>query len=153
MSDAPGPDQAGPQTKPPGPPRAAPLAGTEPGGRRALLLGVAGLLTSAFGLIGAILSVAAIVTGVRARKRGRRVLAPAPGAVAGVVLGSIGLVLCTWGVVFDVVAGKEMRDYVQCRQSALTIDDQQTCQNTYFPLVERKLHMPRGTLEKHRSWF
>lgn len=156
MSDAPGPDQAGPQTKPPEPPRTTrttPLPATEPGGRRALLLGIAGVVTSPFVLVGAVLSLAAVITGVRARGRGRRVLAPAPGAVAGIVLGLIGLVLSAWLIVFDFVAGKEMRDYVQCRQSALTIDDQQTCQHTYFPLIERRLHVPKGTLDRHRSWL
>ncbi len=149
MSDAPGHDEAGPQMRPPGPTRPTPLAATEPGGRRALLLGIAGLLTFPFGLIGAILPIAAIITGVRARRRGRRVLAPAPGAVAGIVLGSIALVLCAWAVALEAMAGQDFRDYVRCRESALTIDDEQTCQKAYYPRIERRLHMPPGTLEQH----
>lgn len=152
MSDAPGPDQAGPQTKPPERPRPSPLAATEPGGRRALILGIVGLLTTPLGLIGAILPIAAIVTGVRARKRGRRVLAPAPGAVAGIVLGAIGLVICTSAVAFEVAAGKDFQDYMRCRESALTIDDQQTCRQTYIPRIERRLHLRPGALENNR-WF
>lgn len=152
MSDAPGPDQAGPQTKPPEPPRPRPPAATEPGGRRALLLGIVGLLATPLGLIGAILPIAAIVSGVRARKRGRRVLAPAPGAVAGIVLGAIGLVICTSAVVFEVAAGKDFQDYVRCRESALTIDDQQTCRHTYVPRIERRLHLRPGALQNNH-WF
>lgn len=155
MSDAPGPDQAGPQTQLPEPPR-RPLPPTEPerGGPRALLLGIAGLvLTFLFLPGGLVLSIWAVVTGVRSRKRARRVLAPAPGAVAGVVLGSIALVLCAFSITLSAVMWKELSGYEKCRQSALTHDDKKTCQDKYFPMIERRLHMPKDSLRRYDSWF
>ena len=154
MSDAPGPEQAGPQTQLPEPPR-PPLSPTEPerGGRRALLLGIAGLvLTFLFLPAGLVLSIGAVVTGVRSRKRARRILAPAPGAVAGVALGSIALVLCALSIALSAVLWKELSGYTRCRESALTYDDKTSCQDKYFPLIERRLHMPKDSLQR-QSWF
>ncbi|GAB3961863.1 hypothetical protein GCM10029978_015390 [Actinoallomurus acanthiterrae] len=156
MSDAPGPDQAGPQTQLPEPPPRPPLPPTAPerGGPRALILGVTGLvLTFLFLPAGLLLSVAAVVTGLRSRKRARRVLAPAPGAVAGVVLGSIGLVFCAFSIALTAVMWNELSGYTKCRESALTVDDKQTCQNKYFPKIERRLHMPKDSLHRYDSWF
>jgi hypothetical protein len=154
VSDAPGPGQAGPQTQLPEPPR-PPLPPTPPerGGRRALILGLVGLVTVPILLVGLVLSFAAVVTGVRSRKHARRILAPAPGAMAGVVLGSIGLSLCAVSIAVNAVVWKDMSGYETCRQSALTIDDKQTCQDRYFPRIEQRLHMPKDSLRPYRSWF
>lgn len=155
MSDAPGPDQAGPQTQLPEPPR-QPLPPTAPerGGPRALLLGIGGLvLTFLFLPAGLAMSIGAVVTGVRSRKRARRLLAPAPGAVAGVVLGSIALVLCAFSITLSALMWKELSGYEKCRQSALTHDDKRTCQDQYFPMIERRLHMPKDSLQRYQSWF
>ena len=155
MSDASGPDQAGPQTQLPEPPR-PPLPPTAPerGGPRALIFGLAGLvLTFLFLPAGLVLSVAAVVTGARSRRRARRVLAPAPGAVAGVVLGSIGLVFCAFSIALTAVMWNELSGYTKCHESALTISDKQACQDKYFPKIERRLHMPKDSLHRYDSWF
>ena len=155
MSDAPGPGDSGPQTQLPAPPPPTlPPTAAERGGARALIMGLAGLvLTFLFLPVGIGLCVAAVVTGVRSRRRARRVLAPAPGAVPGVVIGSIGLALSAVSVALAAVVWTDLSRYTECRQSAITIDDRQSCQNTYFPRIERRLHVPAGSLERHRSWF
>jgi hypothetical protein len=155
-SDERGPDQAEPRTQRPEPPSRPPLPPTAPerGGPRALILGIAGLvLTFLFLPAGLLLSVAAVVTGMRSRKRARRVLAPAPGAIAGVVLGSIGLVFCGFSIALTAVMWNELSGYTKCRESALTVDDKQTCQQKYFPQIERRLHMPKDSLRRYESWF
>lgn len=159
MSDAPGPDQAGPQTQLPAPPR-PPLPPTAPerGARRALILGVAGLVVTFLvplaGLAaGLVLSIAAIITGVRSRKRARRMLAPAPGAVAGVVLGAIGLFLSLYSLVLYAVIWSDYKGYVNCRESALTITDKQTCRDEYIPRIERRLHVPKGSFRRYDRWL
>ncbi|GAA0331369.1 DUF4190 domain-containing protein [Actinoallomurus spadix] len=154
MSDAPGPDQAGPQTQLPDPPR-PPLPPTAPerGGPRARLLGIAGLvLTVLFLPAGLVLSIAALVTGVRSRKRARRVLAPAPGAVAGIVLAVISLVLALSQITLYAIAWDDLNGYVTCRESALTIDDKKTCQDEYLPRIEHRFHLPKGSLRQDPSW-
>ncbi|MCO5999190.1 DUF4190 domain-containing protein [Actinoallomurus rhizosphaericola] len=155
MSDAPGPGQAGPQTQLPEAPR-PPLPPTAPerGGPRARLLGIAGLvLTVLFLPAGLVLSIAAVVTGVRSRKRARRVLAPAPGAVAGVVMGTIGLVVCLSQIGLYAVMWDDFNGYVKCRESALTFDDKKTCQDQWLPRIERRLHLPKDSLRQHPSWY
>lgn len=155
MSDAPGPDQAGPQTQLPDPPR-APLPPTAPerGGPRARFLGIAGLvLTLLFLPAGLALSIAAVVVGVRSRKRARRVLAPAPGAVAGIVMGTIGLVVCLSQIGLYAVMWDDFNGYVKCRESALTIEDKKACQDQWLPRIERRLHLPKDSLRQHPSWY
>ncbi|MEV5706683.1 DUF4190 domain-containing protein [Actinoallomurus sp. NPDC052274] len=150
MSDAPGHDQAGPQTQLPEPPR-PPLPPTAPerGGPRARILGIAGLvMTLLFLPAGVALSTWAVVAGLRSRKQARRVLAPAPGAVAGVVLGTISLVLALSQIGLYAVMWDEFNGYVKCRESALTIEDKNACQDEYLPRIERKLHLPKDSLRK-----
>jgi hypothetical protein len=156
VSDAPGPGESGPQTQVPAPPPPPPLPPTaaERGGMRALFLGMAGLVfTFLFLPVGVVLCVAAIVSGVRSRRRARRVLAPAPGAVPGAVLGAIGVALSCVSIALAAVVWNDLNHYTQCRESAITIDDRQSCQDQYFPRMERRLHIPQGSLERHRTWF
>jgi hypothetical protein len=155
VSDAPGPGESGPQTQLPAPPPPPlPPTAAERGGTRSLVMAMAGLvLTFLFLPVGLVLCVGAVVTGVRSRRRARRVLTPAPGAVPGVVIGSIGLLLSVISIVLAGVVWTDLSRYTECRQSAITIDDRQSCQDTYFPRMERRLHIPEGSLERHRSWF
>jgi hypothetical protein len=155
VSDAPGPGESGPQTQVPAPPPPPlPPTAAERGGNRSLVMAMTGLiLTFLFLPVGVVLCVGAVVTGVRSRRRAQRVLAPAPGAVPGVVIGSIGLLLSVISIVLAGVVWTDLSRYTECRQSAITIDDRQSCQDTYFPRMERRLHIPEGSLERHRSWF
>lgn len=101
------------------------------------------------GLIGVGLLVAAIVTGVRARRRARRILTRAPGAIAGIIIGVIGLLMVLAGVVLVATVAREFSDYENCRSSALTITDKQTCQDRYIPRIEHKLHLPKDSLKDY----
>ncbi len=155
MSDAPGPGGSGPQTQvPPPPPPPLPPTAAERGGTRALIMGMAGMvLTFLFLPVGLFLCVSAIVTGLRSRKRAKQVLSPSPGAVPGVVLGAIGVAMSVVSIALAAVVWTDLTHYTECRQSAITLDDRQSCQDEYFPKMEHRLHIPAGSLERHRSWF
>jgi hypothetical protein len=161
VSDAQGPGESGPQTQipappPPSPPPPLPPTAAERGGTRALLLSIAGLLLlflpfPGIALIGLALLIVGVVKGVRARRRARRILTRAPGAIPAVVIGAIGLALAATGIVLGAIVATEFNDYQKCRSSALTITDRQTCQDRYFPAIERKLHLPKGSLDRYGS--
>jgi hypothetical protein len=149
---------SGPQTQlppPPPPPRPLPPTPTERGGVRALFLSMVGLLLllmiPELAIIGIAMLVAGVVNGVRARRRARRILTRAPGAIPGIVIGAIGLCLCAAGAVLATVAAEDLGNYQKCRGGALTITDKQACQDTYLPKIEHKLHLPKGSLDHYRS--
>jgi hypothetical protein len=123
---------------------------------RALLLSIGGLVfmflpIPGLALVGLALLVAGVVTGVRARRRARRILTRAPGAIGGIVIGSVGLALAAAGLVLGAIVAQDFSDYQKCSSSALTITDKQTCQDRYFPRIEHKLHLPKGSLDRYRS--
>jgi uncharacterized iron-regulated membrane protein len=101
------------------------------------------------GMIGVALLVAAIVTGVRARRRARRILTRAPGAMGGIIIGAIGLLMVLAGLVLVATVAREFSDYENCRSSALTITDKQVCQDRYIPKIEHKLHLPKDSLKDY----
>lgn len=163
MSDAQGPGESGPQTQVPEPPPSSPPpppplppTAAERGGVRAMFLSITGLLLlflpiPGVALIGLALLVAGVVNGVRARRRARRILTRAPGAIAAIIVGAIGLCLALAGIVLGAMVATEFSGYQKCRSSALTISDKQTCQDKYFPKMEHKLHLPKGSLDRYRS--
>jgi hypothetical protein len=168
VSDAPGPGDGGPGTQLPPPPRRPPQSpspslpptAAERGGMRALFLSIAGLMWSfvlpVFGLlslVGLIPLVAGVVTGIRAKRRSRLILARAPGATAAIVIGIISLFLVTPGVVARVVAASELEGLSKCLSSALTVTDKQTCHDRYYPRIEHRLHMPAGSLDRYGHMF
>jgi hypothetical protein len=123
---------------------------------RSLFLSVAGLLWSVFlpvfgllSLVGLIPLIAGVMTGIRAKRRARLILARAPGATAGIVVGLIALFLVTPGVVVRVVVAPELEGLSKCLSSALTITDRQACRDRYYPQIEHKLHMPSGSLNHY----
>jgi hypothetical protein len=123
---------------------------------RALFLSIAGLLLPFLGIlivdvISFGLLVAGIVNGIQARRRARRILTRAPRALAAIIVGLIGLFLVGSNLAVRVVAGAEFNAYAKCHASALTISDKQACQDRYFPRIERKLHLPEGSLDRYRS--
>jgi hypothetical protein len=111
------------------------------------------LFTFLFLPVGLVLCVAAVVTGVRSRRRARRVLSRAPGALSGTILGATGIAISCVSIALAAVAWTDLSRYTECRQSAITIADRQSCQDRYFPGMEHRLHLPAGSLERHRSWF
>ena len=156
MSDAQGPGESGPQTQLP---RAAPVltpaplppTAAERGGIRALFMSIIGLLLLFLPVPGRAdrrrpARRRRIVTGVARRRRARRILTRAPGAVGGIVIGAIGLCLALVGLV--IVARWSRRSSATTWTAVLGADhhDKQTCQDRYFPQIEHKLHLPKGTL-------
>ncbi len=163
MSDAHGPGESGQQTQTPAPPPSTPPpplppTAAERGGVRAMFFSITGLLllflpVPGVALIGLALLIAGVVGGIRARRRARRILTRAPGAIAAVVVGAIGLSLAAAGIALGAMVATEFNGYQKCRSSSLTITDKQTCQDRYFPKMEHKLHLPKGSLDRYRSMF
>lgn len=164
MTDAQGPGESGPQTQIPAPPPPSspppplPPTAAERGGMRALSMSLIGLLllflrVPLVGLLGVALLVAAIVTGIRARRRAKRILTRAPGAIAGIIVGVVGLLMVAAGVAMIATVATEFSDYENCHSSALTITDKQTCDDRYIPRIEHKLHLPKGSLKGYPGGF
>lgn len=150
MSDA--PREAERRTRPPEPPPTAP----ERGGMRGFLFSLGGLLllfvpVPGAALIGLGLLVAGLVAGIRARRRARRVLSYAPGSIAAIVIGAIGICLSLAGVALGLVLANELVAYHNCEDSAITITDKQSCQDKYLPEFEQRLHLPKGFLDHART--
>jgi hypothetical protein len=51
--------------------------------------------------------------------------------------------------VFNVIAWNEFRDYQSCMNAANTQADRHECRDTYIPRIEKKFHLPPGSLLKH----
>ncbi|GAA2085891.1 DUF4190 domain-containing protein [Actinomadura alba] len=129
----------------PGQPRPA-----DRGGWQALWLGVlAALLTVFFAPLGLVAAIAALVIGVRARRRAKRNSGTAPGAIAGIVLGGIGLAFSAFSLVLTVILWPEMSGYQECLGKANTNSDKQTCRQEWFPRIENKLNLPEGSMSRY----
>lgn len=119
-------------------------------GRRALWLGLLSLVLLFIPLLGylvAIPAIAAIVLGVRARRSARRNQGTAPGALPGIVLGSIGLVLFVAAVAVQIVLYSELQQYSKCRSAANTITAETRCKDQLAREIEDRLGLPDGTLK------
>ncbi|WP_026402626.1 DUF4190 domain-containing protein [Actinomadura rifamycini] len=135
----------------PGGPQGKP--GPRPGERsswRSLWLGGLALLTAFFFYpLGLVLGIAAIAVGVRSRRAARREHGSAPGAAAGIVLGSIGLVLASLSVALTAFLWTELSGYQSCVSTANTGIDRQTCQDEWFPRIEDKMGLPEGSMDEY----
>lgn len=139
------PAPEGPQQ--PGAPAPATVRGT---GRRAFWLGLAGLLMNfipLLGLVAAIPAVAAIIQGVRARRWGRRTQARVPGALAGVIMGAVGLVLFVSSVTLQVVLYQEIQSYNKCTNAANTIEGKDRCKDQFARDFEQRFGLSEGTIK------
>ncbi|HEU5156397.1 MAG TPA: hypothetical protein VFU43_05325 [Streptosporangiaceae bacterium] len=152
------PPQPGPQRdwphRPDRPERHGQRPAAGPGdraGRWALALGGAALLLMlVFPPAAPLPAAAALVVGVRARRRDRRAARPpARGALAGIVLGSVGLVISIPLATTQIVLWGELHRYLDCRQSANTIADEQACKETFVREVERKFNLREGSLKHY----
>jgi hypothetical protein len=122
----------------------------ERGGWRAMWLGGGALLVMFFAPpVALVLAIAALIVGVRARRRARRVKAMAPGAVVGVVMGGVGLCLSVLLVTMQIILWNEVKGYLECREAANTISDQQQCKDAFFSGVERRLDLQKGSLKRY----
>jgi hypothetical protein len=119
-------------------------------GRRALWLGIGAIFLSLFQAIylplGLIFSVLAIVFGVRTVRRARRERGVAPGAVAGVVMGSIGLAVSIPVLSVNLFLRTEIEQYGTCRDAANTITDERACKDAFARSLEEKFNLRKGSL-------
>jgi hypothetical protein len=123
-------------------------------GLRALWLGIGALvLTPFFFPVGLVLGIAALIIGIRARKRAGQARATAPGALPGIILGSIGLAMATIWLAVTVTLWPELSGYQECLSSANTTTDETACQDRYFAEIESKLGLPKGSMEPYRDMF
>ncbi|MEU8800482.1 DUF4190 domain-containing protein [Spirillospora sp. NPDC048819] len=152
MSEQPG-RPAPPEDRPDGRPAGQPPAGqpkSRQAGWRALWLGGIALLTAFFFYpLGLVLGVAALVVGIRARRAARSGGDAAPGAVPGIVLGSIGLVFSVLSVSLTVFLWSELSGYQNCLSTSNTGADKQACRDEYYPKIEDKLGLPRGSMDQY----
>jgi hypothetical protein len=95
------------------------------------------------------LAVAALYLGIRTRRRARRAGTVARGAMAGIVLGSVGIGLSAVLVTTQIVFWNELNRYLVCQDAANTIADQEGCRETFFRDVERKFNLREGSLKRY----
>jgi hypothetical protein len=113
------------------------------------LAGGALLLMFFFPPVALALAVTALVMGVRARRRSRRSGTVARGAVAGIVMGAIALTISVLLVTTQIILWGELNRYLNCREAANTISDEQECKDTFLTEVEKKLNLREGSLKKY----
>ncbi|TDD61852.1 hypothetical protein [Actinomadura rubrisoli] len=152
---SPAPSGNRPEGRPEPPEGPPPVKGpASPTGWRALWLGAFALLTAIFFYpLGLVLGVAALVLGIRARRAARRTSGVAPGATAGIVLGSAGLAVSALAIGLTAFLWPEMSGYQECLGNANTHSDKQSCRHEYFPKMEKKMHLPSGSMDKYGDLF
>ncbi|GAA2634574.1 hypothetical protein SMC26_15410 [Actinomadura fulvescens] len=123
-------------------------------GWRALWLGAGAMLTTLFFFpIGLVLGIAALVVGIKARRGARRRQAVAPGAIAGLVLGSIAVAFSAFSLALTVFLWPELSGYQSCVGKANTSTDEKACRDEYYPKIEKKLKLPEGSMSKYGDLF
>lgn len=134
-------------------PPSADRDGAAQSGRRALWLGITAFLLTLLTMIpiSLALGIAAVVFGIRALRRAHRAGIAAPGAVIGMVLGAIAVVISTIFLVVTIIIWPELSDYRDCLVGANTETDKQVCQDEHFPAIEKKLGLDPGALDD--SWL
>jgi hypothetical protein len=95
------------------------------------------------------LAVAALYLGIRTRRRARRAGTAVRGAVAGIVLGSIGLGLSAILVTTQIIFWNELNRYLVCQDAANTIADEAGCREAFYRDVERKFNLREGSLRRY----
>lgn len=109
------------------------------GGRTSLMLGLPGAVLSViFFPLGLLFDVAAIVIGARALRRAKRQHGKAPGAIPGIVFGSIGAFLVAIVVTLLAFFWQEVRTYQECMSGANTIRSQETCMRQFENAIEQR---------------
>ncbi len=116
---------------------------TEPGGGRALLLAVAGIVLSSallpWGVLGLALEVAAIVIAVRTIRRAKAAGRPAPGAHAAVVAAGIALTFFVVALAFVGFFYDEWQTYRTCLDRAITKSANEACRDQFDRSVRERL--------------
>jgi hypothetical protein len=122
-------------------------------GRRALWLGIAALLMALLvAYLGLIMGVVALYVGIRTVRIAKRARSRPPGAMWGIVLASIALVVSIIGMGFQIFFWHELRSYSKCMAAANTITDENRCKDAFARSVEQRLHLPKGSF-KHTQYL
>ncbi|WP_433329129.1 hypothetical protein [Spirillospora sp. CA-294931] len=127
-------------------------------GRRAMWLGGGALVISLFFFpIGAVLGIAAVVVGVKARRlaRAERVTT-AQGVVPGIVMGAIGLCVCAMSLAFAAFMWPQVSSYQECLGGANTHTDKKACKDEYkkdLQNKEKKYNLPKDSLSRYSDLF
>lgn len=140
-----------PPAAPPGPPLPPALTKAPPdhpaarAGRTALLVAITGVgMTVVLYPVGLVLNVAAVILGVRARRRARSAGFRAPAAAAAISLGA-----CSTVFVLSMVAllGPQLARYQECMSGANTEIAKQNCEAAFVRDVEQRfgVDLPQGT--------
>ena len=120
-----------------------PRGEVEPGGGRALLLAIAGIVLSSallpWGVLGMALEVAAIVIAVRTLRRAKAAGRPAPGAHAAVVAASIALAFFVAALAFVGFFYDEWNTYRTCLDRAITGTARDACREQFDRSVRERL--------------
>ena len=116
---------------------------TEPGGGRALLLALAGIVLSSvllpWGVLGLALEVAAIVVAVRALRRAKAAGRVAPGARAAVVAAGMALTFFAVALAFVGIFYDEWQAYRTCLDRAITGSAGDACRAQFERSVRGRL--------------
>jgi heme/copper-type cytochrome/quinol oxidase subunit 2 len=148
--DAPGEKETGQGTNPmqtlqPGPEGDPQVTRT---GRRALWLGIIAMVMAiVVAYLGVVMAIVALYVGIRTLRTARRTRSRAPGAVPGIVLASIALVISIIGMAFQIFFWNELQTYSKCMSAANTISDEHVCKDTFARDFEKKLHLPKGSFK------
>jgi hypothetical protein len=124
-------------------------------GRRALWLGFAALLMAfliAY-LLGLVMGIVALYVGIRTLRTARQSRSRASGAILGIVLASVALVISLMGLVFQIFFWNEVQTYNKCMTAANTITDESQCKDALARAFERKLHLPVGSFKGSSIYF
>lgn len=117
-------------------------------GRRALWLGIVALLMALIvAYLGVVMSIVALYVGIRTTRAARRTRSRAPGAVPGIVLASIALVISMIGMAFQIFFWNDLQNYSKCMSAANTISDEHLCKDAFARAFEKKLHLPEGSFK------
>lgn len=122
-----------------GPPGVRTGGPVDPGGRLALGVAAAGLLTALFyAPLGLALTVVALVLAVRARRRARRAGGTAPGSGLALGIGIAGAVITALLLVTIVVLYDEVTTWTECMQGANTEVAKSDCRDELESALRRR---------------
>ena len=120
-----------------------PRGDIEPGGGRALVLAIAGILLSSallpWGVLGLALEVAAIVIAVRTLRRAKAAGRPAPGAHAAMVAAGIALAFFVVALAFVGIFYDEWDTYRTCLGRAITDSASDACREEFDRSVRDRI--------------
>jgi hypothetical protein len=116
---------------------------SEPGGGRALLLAISGIVLSSvllpWGVLGLALEIAAIVIAVRALRRAKAAGRVAPGAHAAIVAAGMALAFFVLALAFVGIFYDEWNTYRTCLDRAITGTARDACRTEFDHAVRDRL--------------